>query len=171
MIHETGVARVVSLPLKPSLSVIVIPMLHPGYLRTQLSKDQYQVHWLSCLSAWVHLDTALGLIIDGTARITDRESFLSKVIEEARTRLHSAGFLELLTAVKKRMAAGVPELVKFIPTIDSARIPEDNPEDKLTTGTSSLHWSAEEITTLETLMKLGKSNGYIAEVCFSTYVV
>lgn len=81
MIHETGVARVVALPLESPLSVIVIPMLHPGYIRTQLSQDQYQVHWLSWVSAWVHLDTAPGVMKDETAPITNREKFLSKVLE------------------------------------------------------------------------------------------
>lgn len=85
-------------------------------------------------------------MIGGTARITDRERFLSKVIEDARTRLNYSGFFEPFTAVKKRMAAGMPELVKFIPTVDSARVPEGKP----TTGRGSVDWTAKEITTLET---------------------
>jgi hypothetical protein len=50
------------------------------------------------------------------------------------------------------MAAGVPELVKHVSTIDSTRVPEAVP----VLG-QCVHWTAQELTTLEELMERGKS--------------
>lgn len=78
--------------------------------------------------------------------------------------LKFSNILELFTTVKKRMAAGVPELVKHVSTIDSARVLEDGP----VTEHGSAHWTAEELNTLGNLMGLGNSNEYIAAVCTFT---
>jgi hypothetical protein len=157
MIHETGVARTSLLCSGPT---IVIPLIHPGYTRTKQGFAQYEVFWLSWLSVWIHIDTALNILQTHGSYPANREGLCQKIVNDTREKLQTAGFYSYFTKVKRTMAADIPEFAQDISSIDSAWA---RPSDRTALASSNV-WTKSELDILEEMTSLQKSNEEIALV-------
>lgn len=99
--EKAGVAQLTEHRTGP---IIVIPHLHPGYVRRRgLSNEQNLIYWYSWVATWVYMDVATDLLSRSTQPI-DRLRLCKEISRIAENKLNQSSFYDKLKSAKRGMA-------------------------------------------------------------------